>query len=553
MAHYSMEDITPFQNNDSNLDECVQTSTLLPLHELVIPSAPHEAAIHKSQENIATLPSSGLPVTNAPALLEHIPTIVAPLENISSLGRISTSRSGRPLRGLGIYLGDNPASTDESGVLSAFTVNAQDMGLFDSPMDIDNTGVQSSPIRLPNFYDILETQDNDQESLSANAGTVEVRQSEPLSQWFSDDGFYCMPPIPAAFRSPYSSHPLLQYRSVPNGMVPADTDSQPVMSPPFGRSPIISGLYADINMFASLTNNDNDFVRPEDLWMQDTSPVARSSCLTSLFTKDCLSPADDPEPQFETALSPTPKVCKRTRSVMEYEASPLFLPSGDEEEHGNLCPSSILSTTNLACSGIPVYTRDSWIQILGSSSENECPSTSVSTDSATARTFCPTKPDKEAFVSTAFDGLGIERHARAPLSSLNGSSEHHERKAVRSGREELIENLTTCTTTPFQVATPYSGGDHTFISETLYDNEHRGILVEAVIRRVSSFRKECPGEKLPDHLLFEFAGKSSITGQPIDGYRCYIMGCYKTTKRKDHMADHIRMHVGEKPYQCKTW
>lgn len=62
-----------------------------------------------------------------------------------------------------------------------------------------------------------------------------------------------------------------------------------------------------------------------------------------------------------------------------------------------------------------------------------------------------------------------------------------------------------------------------------------------------------PGSRISEDLLFTFAGRLSASGTQIPGYRCYIAGCTKATKRKDHMGDHVRTHLGEKPYLCRTW
>ena len=85
------------------------------------------------------------------------------------------------------------------------------------------------------------------------------------------------------------------------------------------------------------------------------------------------------------------------------------------------------------------------------------------------------------------------------------------------------------------------------------DRSYEGVSEQLVAQKTKYFRMMNPGERLSDDLIFNFAGRLSANGDPILGYRCYIVGCGKTTKRKDHMGDHIRTHLGEKPFTCSIW
>lgn len=89
--------------------------------------------------------------------------------------------------------------------------------------------------------------------------------------------------------------------------------------------------------------------------------------------------------------------------------------------------------------------------------------------------------------------------------------------------------------------------------DVVLTNAHEGVSVEIVAQKTRFYIMTHPGERLSDELLFTFAGRLSAEGESIQGYRCYITGCEKTTKRKDHMGDHIRTHLGEKPFQCSIW
>lgn len=82
---------------------------------------------------------------------------------------------------------------------------------------------------------------------------------------------------------------------------------------------------------------------------------------------------------------------------------------------------------------------------------------------------------------------------------------------------------------------------------------HLGITDVEVAQKTASWRITHPGKNLSDSFLSKFSGKLDSCGKSLPDYRCYILGCEKRTKRRDHMADHIRAHIGEKPYSCSVW
>ena len=53
--------------------------------------------------------------------------------------------------------------------------------------------------------------------------------------------------------------------------------------------------------------------------------------------------------------------------------------------------------------------------------------------------------------------------------------------------------------------------------------------------------------------LLAFVGKLSEQGQLIHEFRCYVIGCSQTNKRRDHILIHLGGHLGHRPHKCSVW
>ncbi|KAF8351154.1 hypothetical protein F5887DRAFT_936130 [Amanita rubescens] len=50
--------------------------------------------------------------------------------------------------------------------------------------------------------------------------------------------------------------------------------------------------------------------------------------------------------------------------------------------------------------------------------------------------------------------------------------------------------------------------------------------------------------------LLAFVGKLSQQGELIHEFRCYVIGCSQTNKRRDHILIHLGGHLGHRPFKC---
>ncbi|KAA1466300.1 hypothetical protein DENSPDRAFT_831107 [Dentipellis sp. KUC8613] len=84
-------------------------------------------------------------------------------------------------------------------------------------------------------------------------------------------------------------------------------------------------------------------------------------------------------------------------------------------------------------------------------------------------------------------------------------------------------------------------------------NAHLGVSELDLVRRASRYRKRYPGQEIDRRWFLVYAGKLSSEGQPLEDYRCYVEGCSKTNKRRDHILVHVGSHVSERPFACSHW
>ena len=84
-------------------------------------------------------------------------------------------------------------------------------------------------------------------------------------------------------------------------------------------------------------------------------------------------------------------------------------------------------------------------------------------------------------------------------------------------------------------------------------NAHVGIELDELIFRAQRYRARRPGQPIDRAWLMQFAGKLTDCGEPVDDYRCYVVGCDQRNKRRDHIVIHVGAHVDQREFSCSTW
>ena len=82
---------------------------------------------------------------------------------------------------------------------------------------------------------------------------------------------------------------------------------------------------------------------------------------------------------------------------------------------------------------------------------------------------------------------------------------------------------------------------------------HKGIYLEDLEAKAERYRLRNPGQTFDNNWLVSFAGKLSSQGELVNEYRCYVVGCTQTNKRRDHILIHIGGHLDQRPFECSYW
>lgn len=126
---------------------------------------------------------------------------------------------------------------------------------------------------------------------------------------------------------------------------------------------------------------------------------------------------------------------------------------------------------------------------------------------------------------------------------------NNKRKITRSGFQSRLP-LLECAETPIfcdeNTSIPINLGTPIF-------DAHRGIDIEVLKTKAERYRLRNQGRDYDKRWLISFAGKLSPRGELMEEFRCYIMGCKQTNKRRDHILIHVGAHLDQRPFKCMYW
>jgi len=82
---------------------------------------------------------------------------------------------------------------------------------------------------------------------------------------------------------------------------------------------------------------------------------------------------------------------------------------------------------------------------------------------------------------------------------------------------------------------------------------HRGIELDELKAKAARYRERNQGTEYDKKWLLSFAGKLTPQGLMTEEYRCYIIGCSQSNRRRDHILIHVGGHLDQRPFACTHW
>ena len=82
---------------------------------------------------------------------------------------------------------------------------------------------------------------------------------------------------------------------------------------------------------------------------------------------------------------------------------------------------------------------------------------------------------------------------------------------------------------------------------------HRGIELTELKAKAARYRERNHGTEYDKKWLLSFAGKLTPQGLMTEEYRCYIIGCNQSNRRRDHILIHVGGHLDQRPFACTHW
>lgn len=134
------------------------------------------------------------------------------------------------------------------------------------------------------------------------------------------------------------------------------------------------------------------------------------------------------------------------------------------------------------------------------------------------------------------------------------------RRKTRSGlakvtRRHTIKRLLT---SPYTVPPPPTVEDSVLLNlpvnyGTPVLDAHRGIELSELKAKAERYRLRNQGQDYDKKWLLSFAGKLTPQGLLTEEYRCYIIGCNQSNRRRDHILIHVGAHLDQRPFACTHW